>query len=293
MPSNLPPPPVRDEGISTFLRDWLSRLYDTLGGVTGTVPWDNVNKSGSNLSEIQTRLHSDLQNLSADDHTQYVLADGTRNITGQQEFEDNIVLPKTSGKGILVDTVSPTYGWKDLIGRISIRGLAFANDPNAVNYRGTLKQFQFAVNDEVEVEFHIPHDYAPGTDIHLHFHWSHNATTVTGGSVTWGAEVSYAKGHNQAPFSAPVTFTVAQNASTTQYQHMIAEGQLSASSPSASQIDTDNLEPDGLILVRIFLSANNLTVSAGGIPEPFLHFADIHYQSTQTATKQKAPNFYT
>ena len=33
---------------------------------------------------------------------------------------------------------------------------------------------------------------------------------------------------------------------------MLAEVQLSAASPSATQIDSDNLEPDGLIIVRTF-----------------------------------------
>ena len=73
---------------------------------------------------------------------------------------------------------------------------------------------------------------------------------------------------------------------------MIAEIQLSAASPTASQIDTDDLEVDGLILCRTYLSANNITVSGGGVPDPFLHFVDIHYQSTGIPTKNKAPNFY-
>lgn len=201
----------------------------------------------------------------------------------------NLIVPKTSGYGIKVDTSSATFPWHDLLGSISIRGIG-ATDPNYEIYRGGIRGYRFSVNDEVFIEFHMPHDYLPGSDIYLHFHWSNKDSRVTGGTVTWGAEVSYAKGHNQAAFSTPITTTVVGTASDTQYQHLITEVQLSAASPSASQLDSDNLEVDGLILCRAYLSANNLT---GFADEPFLHFVDIHYQSTNIGTKQKAPPFWT
>lgn len=204
-----------------------------------------------------------------------------------------IILPKASGQGVKVDTTTPTFGWRDITSRISVRGIG-GTDPAYNLYRGGIRQYQFTAADEVFGEYHMPHDWAPGTDVYLHFHWSHIATTVTGGNVIWGAEVTWAKGFDQAPFQVPITFTVQQNASTTQYQHMIAEGQLTAASPSAGQIDTDNLEVDGVFLMRAYLSANNMTVSGGGVPEPFLHFVDMHYQSTNVGTKAKAgPGFYT
>jgi hypothetical protein len=209
---------------------------------------------------------------------------------GTMSIADDLVLPKTSGNGIRVDTASATFGWRDLLGEIRTRGVG-ATDPGDATYIGNIKAYQFAVNDECWVDYHIPHDYVPGTDIHLHFHWSHNSAIVTGGSITWGADVTYAKGHNQAAFAATVNTTVSENASTTQYQHMIAEVQLSATSPSGSQIDSDDLEPDGVIMVRGYLSANNIT-SSGAVPDPFLHFMDVHFQTTNIGTKAKAPNFY-
>lgn len=194
------------------------------------------------------------------------------------------VLPSVGG--------TAAYGWHDLVGNISIRGTG-ATDPAFAVYQGGLRQFQYSVNDESFIEFHMPHDYAIGTDIYLHFHWSHNATTVTGGSVTWGAEAYYAKGHNQSAFATTASpLTVTQNASTIQYQHLIAEGQFSVSGGSSSQLNTSLLEVDGLILVRVYLSANAMTVSGGGVPEPWLHQVDIHYQSNGMTTLNKAPNFY-
>lgn len=201
----------------------------------------------------------------------------------------NLVLPKDGGYGIKVDTSSAGFPWHDMIGNVSIRGIG-GKDPAYNVYRGGIRGYQFSVNDEVFIEFHIPHDYAPGTDLYLHFHWSNKDSRVTGGTVTWGAEVSYAKGHDQAAFSSPITATVVGTASDTQYQHIITEFQLSAASPSATQLDSDIIEVDGLILMRAYLSANNLT---GFADEPFLHFVDIHYQSTNIGTKQKAPPFWT
>lgn len=200
------------------------------------------------------------------------------------------VLDKTSGKGIKVDTTTPTFGWRDLLGQIRTRGVG-SDDPNDATYNGNIKAYQFSVGDECWVDYHIPHDYVPGTDIYLHFHWSHNSAIVTGGSVTWGADITYAKGHDQAAFPATVNITVVGNASTTQYQHIITEVQISTSGGGANQIDTDNLEPDGVIMIRGYLSANNIT-SGGAVPDPFLHFKDIHYQSTNIATKNKVPDFY-
>jgi hypothetical protein len=196
-------------------------------------------------------------------------------------------LDKTAGVGFKVDTTTPTYPWHDLLGRISIRGTG-AIDPSFNIYRGGLRQFQFTVNDEVFNEFHIPHDYLPGSDLFIHAHWSHAATTVTSGGVTWSFEVTSAKGHNQQAFAAPVTQPVTQAASTIQYQHRIAEVQISSGTPTGTQLNNNTIEPDSLIIVRCFLSANTIN----GTPEPFLHQIDLHYQSTDIGTKQRAPNFY-
>jgi hypothetical protein len=212
-------------------------------------------------------------------------------LTSLPTLIESLILPKTSGEGIKVDVNTPTFPYQDMLGEIRKRGVGGTDPTDAVYRGGSVKAWQFAVNDESWVEFHIPHDYVLGTDIYLHFHWSHNSTLVTGGNVTWGAHVTHAKGHNRGAFSAEVNPTVTGNASTTQYQHMIDELQLSDSTPGATQIDTDDLEVDGLILVHVYLSANNIT-SSGAVPDPFLHFVDIHYQSTNIGTKNKAPDFY-
>ena len=199
-----------------------------------------------------------------------------------------LILAKASGGGIKVDINTPTFGWRDLKGKIT--NSKGATKPSEITYREGITQFQFGAGDDAGLEYHIPHDYVLGTDIHLHVHWSHISGAVTGGNVVFTYEITYAKGHNRGAFPQSVTGTITGTASATQYKHIISEGQISISTGSGTQIDTDDLEPDGLILCRIEMTTNNMT---GATPDPFIHEVDVHYQSTNLGTKQKAPPFYT
>jgi len=215
----------------------------------------------------------------------YTTAGGWQ-VVGGSTPGGQIIINSATGNGIKVDLTTPTFPYHDLLGKIHAKGTG-ANNPTWAVYRTPIWQYQFSVNDEVWVEFHMPHDYVPGTEIYIHVHWSHKETTVTSGGVTWGFNSAYARGYDTEAFSDPTTpVTIYQAASTTQYQHMIAEIQLSS---GGGLIGTSPLEIDGLLLVRTYLSANTMN----GTPEPFLHFVDIHYQSTNIGTKYKNTPFYT
>lgn len=198
--------------------------------------------------------------------------------------------PKGQNLGIKIDTDDPDYGWYDLDGTLRLS----ATGPTAeyATYRGGIQAVQFDEGDEAFIDFHMPHDYAQGTDIHIHTHWSHNSTIVTGGSVTWGFELMYAKGHRQAAFPAPVTPVVVDAAEPIQYFHHIAEVQASQTGGSAGALVLEDLEVDGIIQCRVYLDSNDITTT-GGVVTPFVHFVDIHYQSTGIPTKNKAPDFWT
>jgi hypothetical protein len=267
------------------------------GGLLGLADDDHtqyallLGRAGGQTLIGDTASGGDLTLQSTSHGTKGTIFFGAAGNSGYDEVNDILILGKTSSNGIQVDTIVPTFGWRDLLGEIRTRGVG-ATDPNDAAYIGNIKAYQFVVNDECWVDYHIPHDYVIGSDIYLHFHWSHNSAIVTGGTVTWGADVTYAKGHDQAAFIATVNPTVVGNASTTQYQHIITEVQISAATPGATQIDSGDLEPDGVIMIRAYLSANNIT-SGGAVPDPFLHFVDVHYQSTNIGTKDKVPDFYT
>lgn len=245
--------------------------------------------SHNDLSSLQGGTASEYYHLTSSQYSNVAYINSANSFALVQNFNSGIVMPKTSGSGIKIDTNSPAFGWRDLLGAIHIRDTSNPVNPAFNVYKGSIRAHQFSVNDECYIEFHIPHDYEPSSNLYIHAHWSHIATNVTSGGVTWSFEVSASKGHNQQPFCANITTSIQQDASTTQYQHMIAEVQLSAAASTGALLANSTIEVDSLILVRCYLSGNTIN----GTPEPFLHFVDIHYQSTGIATKNKAPNFYT
>lgn len=242
-------------------------------------------KKVSELSATTTLSITDLVMVATDN--------GDTTFTSKKITEANLqsqmaVFPKTSGVGIKLDTTTPVFGWRDLIGPIHTRP-AGGTIPTFSAYRGVIWQYRFLdTGDEVFNEFHIPHDYVPGSPMYIHAHWS-QVSAGTGNAV-FSFNISYAKGYDQAPFSDPASAvaTVTQAASGTPYQHMIAEVIMTSNGGSASTIDVNNIEVDGLILVRTKLT----TLPTGG-GAPFVHFIDIHYQSTGIPTKgRNYPDFY-
>jgi len=206
----------------------------------------------------------------------------------------SLVLGKKSSQGIKVDTGAPTYPWGDIIGDVSPKTTGAGTPVLGTVFGGVWKGWFQAAGDLTYCHYHLPHDYALGTDLFLHLHWLHNGTAISGNLIVDYA-ISYAKGHNQANFITEVTPQLSVStpniATIPQYRHRVDEIQISASSPSATQIDTDDLEPDGLITVGV--TVNTIpTITGGSTNKPCFLTLDVHYQSTGIGTKQKSPNFY-
>lgn len=62
MASGLPPPPLRDKVGDFSWLDWYNKLYKYVG-TAGSFLWSNINFSGSNITDIQTRQHNSLQSF--------------------------------------------------------------------------------------------------------------------------------------------------------------------------------------------------------------------------------------
>lgn len=207
--------------------------------------------------------------------------------------ENGLTLGKASGVGIKVDTAAPTYGWKDLIGDI-VPKTGGVGSPTLDTISGNLRGYRYSAGDDGDIIFHMPHDYAPGTDIYIHPHWLHNGTNISG-SLVIDIFASYAKGHNQANFPAEIAAQITDGSLTIAncpaLRHRIPEIQISTAGGSASKLNTTDLEPDGIIIVHY----NVLTIPTitAGVGEPFILTMDLHYQTTNMSTKQKAPDFYT
>ena len=205
------------------------------------------------------------------------------------------MLPGTSGTGVKVDSGgTPSFGWRDLIGDINPKS-AGAGAPTLDTITGNIRSFRYSAGDDGDIVFHVPHDYAPGTDLFIHPHWTHNGTNISG-SLVIAVYATYAKGHQQASFHTQKTLTITDGSlnigNTPALRHRIPEVQLSTAGGSASQLDTSLLEVDGLILIHY--DVGTIPTITGGTGEPFLLTFDLHYQSTagSAATKNKSPNFY-
>lgn len=199
---------------------------------------------------------------------------------------DGQIYPPTKGLGLRIDHAVPDFGWHDLKGML--RHDLSLNPPVAAPYQGNIVQSQVTVGQGVTFDFHLPHDYAPNTDIYVHVHWSHNSAFVGQGSVVWQVELTYAKGHNQGHFNTPILVNIAQDASPVRYQHMVGEVVCSSQGGLGGLLPTEDLEPDGLVLAHVTLVENTILQAT----DPFIHTVDIHYQSTCLPTKNKSPNFW-
>ena len=210
-----------------------------------------------------------------------------------------LVFEKASGNGIKVDQTTPTFGFADLLGDQFSKNTG-GTKPTLTAYNGAVDAWQFSNGDEAFLSYHIPHDYVLGTDIHLHIHWSQNAAGATGGTVDFKYFAIYSKGHNQTSGSAftatPITATFSSidindgAGGLNRYQQHFTEVTISGASATVALFDRDDFEPDGVIELTLEMDATNLT---GTPSDPFIHFADIHYQTTGViGTKSRTPDFY-
>jgi hypothetical protein len=219
---------------------------------------------------------------------------GTESPVEKLTVNGNINLPKASGNGIKIDGSASTFGWRDLEG-FEIPDPTGGDRPTLSTYSGgAIKENAFSNGDVLRIRYHIPHDYVKGTDIFSHIHWSHNGTAISG-NVVFGITSDYAKGHNQANFGTEkvisITYDTVDISTTPQYRQRIEESVITNEGGSATLIDRGLLEPDGVLLVT-FEVTTNPTITGGSPNNVFVHRADLHYQSSNIGTKDKAPDFY-
>ena len=313
----LPPAPVRDPWGSYTWEEWFRRLRDRATASLTSVTWTGIDFTGSSLTNILDRDHNDLTTIQGGTSAEYYHLTSAQhtNLTGTSttftdlittgnttlgnstsdvtKISGNLVMPKTSGYGIQVDTTTPTFGWKDLLGDITPKTTGVGS-PSLTTFRSDIRWFHYSVGEDGDIVFHIPHDYLPGSDIYIHVHWGHNGTNISG-TFDLRFHLSYAKGHQQANFPLDTEMHVVVSSlnitNTPQYRHRVDEIQASSNGGSATTIDTSVLEPDGMILIHY--DVDTIPTITGGSGKPFIFGIDLHYQATNLTTKNKVPNFYT
>ncbi len=78
MAINLSPPPIDDVDSTFIFKEWLNKLYRYVGGA-GTVPWDTVDKAGSNLNDLAIKNHSSLDGVQGSSEEFHVSEQGYYN----------------------------------------------------------------------------------------------------------------------------------------------------------------------------------------------------------------------
>lgn len=75
--STFPQPPLNDASsrLSRPWHLWYDRLSKFLADTAGLIPWTSVSKVGSNLTDLTTRNHADLQNINTSAYTHFTAID--------------------------------------------------------------------------------------------------------------------------------------------------------------------------------------------------------------------------
>lgn len=184
------------------------------------------------------------------------------------------------------DLVGRVEGWNDLVQDVVVR----AGSPNApgVNpLRDGIYAYQFDADamNECFSNFHLGHDYIPGSMVFPHVHWSPNTTST--GVVRWGIEYTWARRHDstgQTHFPATNTLYIEVNLEADhQYAHMVSEA------PDGQGIPGSTMEVDSIILCRFFRDGAHPNDT---FPDPvFLLSVDLHYRSLVKTTPSRFPPF--
>lgn len=176
-------------------------------------------------------------------------------------------------------------GWKDLLSSINSAKTAGANVPAWTNIRDGLYGYGFsaAALKEVFVNFHVPHDYMPQSDIYPHIHYVPTTDEVQG-VVRWGFEFTYSDREGTLPASTTVYVeqTIAANS---QYEQLVAE---TADADALSGQDYV-FEVDGVLVCRVFRDGAHANDTYAGVVVGT--FVDLHYLSDRDTTLNKAAPF--
>lgn len=269
--------------------------------VTGDTPQEVRNDINFALQRIAERLDQLEGNLGVSTIASNLEMSGqsiqnVNELSSTSVNSDSVTATDTTSTNATIDSATITTlvsddfslvqeKWNDLTADLGGVQGGGSNPPSWANYRDGLYAWSFsaAAEKELFIVFHVNHDYARGTNIYPHVHWS--PTTTSTGTVVWGMEWSFAKGFDQEAFGATQTLTIEQEVTTSsQYQHFVAEA------TDDEAFGSDILETDGLLMVRLYRDATN---PADDFPDAvFALTADIHYQVEQIATPNKAPPFF-
>lgn len=255
-------------------------------GVDGKIPVSQIPSSATpeshnQLQNIQGGMTNEFYHLTS---SEYV---GTGNgvILRQNNPKINGFSVSNTGKIYVDNGTTKTFGWNDNVQMFTVK-TAGTTDPQISLLFGNMYGYTWSpsARNEVWVDFHILHDYAVGTPVYPHIHWM--PTTNNSGTVRWGIEYTVAQGHgiDTFPTTTSTVYIEQTISNANRYKHMIAEVS------DANAIPATDLNIDGFIKMRVFRDATHANDTYPDTVHAWC--VDLHYQTSQLSTKNKAPGFF-
>lgn len=184
-------------------------------------------------------------------------------------------LPSGEGADYSYDCDVPTSGYNDLSGDVVVR-FTGPTSPSFNVFKNAMRAYEFVGTGtavrELQVNYHIPHTYKPGTGIFFHVHWSPSAAAPAG-NITWHFEYMVGKAFGD-PFSNATTVTVTTTMPA-QYVHKITE------IPTAV-LDSGAIEVGSLVLLRLYRDAGAATDTS--TDSAFVFYVDVHFVAWKFGT---------
>ena len=137
--------------------------------------------------------------------------------------------------------------------------------------------FSASTNEEAFINWDVPLQWAPGTDLYAAVHWSPGASTNTG-NVRWGFEFTTAAVNGV--FGDTTFFYVTGAADATAWKHIQS---VSSPYPGSSAV------PNQRFVIRFFRDATNV---ADTFPDvAYLIGVDFYYQTSKFGTPSFTPPY--
>lgn len=202
---------------------------------------------------------------------------------------NNIVSEYTSNDGsakylqITKDGLLHSAGYKDLTSTFNASKTTQSASPTWEQWLGGIYSYSFSpsvLNEMIPAPFHVGHDYLLGSKMHFHVHFASSSTNV--GTVRWGIELTFARGHNQEAYIPTQTIYLEQVMDGTLNKHYIVED-------LSGLFDGGIIEPDTLIECRVFRDATHVNDT---YPDKVWgKTVDLHYLANRETTPLKVPPF--
>lgn len=242
-----------------------------------TVTDDTVNNEVDIDVSLGSIDHGGLAGLADDDHTQYVKADGTRNIDtslGSFKIGDLTFGNETTEFGI--DGTIKFNGNATVFGRLDIQPGDFIPSGTPPGNAGYKAGYSLAfdgggtLDERAGFRISLPGDYKEGSDIYVYAHWTPQDNT--GGTVRWELAHSWANVDDTFPAATTVYAEIAAGTVTDKHLRSLI-----------ATIFGMNMKIDSVLLAHFGRNATHANDTYNN-KDAYLHCLRVYYEKDQVGS---------